>query len=152
MDHKKFEKDLQYYIDDEGKQRVERETPICDFCCGDPEEFPIKWSYPTGEMPIDLSGPICASDDNWGACDECHKLIKHMTETWSDRTPLMARIIRVQFERFSPNGMKDFVEMEMLDQVKFISDLNNLLHQWHKARLGPPFPEGEFDPKTGEML
>lgn len=45
---------------------------VCDFCLAPAPA----WEYPCGPVPIAGVGPIGASEDEWGACDECHRLIE----------------------------------------------------------------------------
>lgn len=56
------------------RARVRRtdNVEVCDFCL---IEGPT-WDYPAGEMEIVGHPLINRSDDEWGACDECHDLIE----------------------------------------------------------------------------
>lgn len=126
------------YTDAEGKNRVGRKTPICDFCCGDPEEFPIRWSYPVGFMPINLGGVMTRSDDDWGACAECHALIEQLPRS---RAALLARIVTVQFDTYAPD-----TEISASDMTRLLSNLAVHIANFEAARLGPAVPEEEFQP------
>lgn len=44
---------------------------VCDFCLAPAPA----WEYPCAPVPI-AGYLIGASDDEWGACDECHRLIE----------------------------------------------------------------------------
>jgi hypothetical protein len=57
-----------------GKKRVVLKggQTVCDFCLAPNPE----WSYPCQEVDIIGHAVINRSDDDWGACDECHALIE----------------------------------------------------------------------------
>jgi hypothetical protein len=133
-----YRADLFKYEDAEGKQRVGRHTPICDFCSGDPEEFPIRWSYPVGPMPVNLGGVITRSDDDWAACAECHALIEQLPKS---RSQLIARIVTVQMDTYAPGAT-----MKRSDMAELIARLALHLVRFENARLGPAESESNFEP------
>lgn len=49
-----------------------RGEPMCDFCL---LRGPT-WEYPATLMPLKGHPLVDATDDEWGACDECHDLIE----------------------------------------------------------------------------
>lgn len=83
------------YMDAEGKMRARwREGEVCDFCM---TPNPT-WEYPAGEVEITVNPVITNSDDSWGACDECHKLIEA-----GDMEALAVRSDSVQRALHPPN-------------------------------------------------
>lgn len=61
-----------HYLGDQGEHRVMGHDEVCDFCCVQPPT----WEYPAAEMEIVGHPEMDASDDEWGACDDCHALIE----------------------------------------------------------------------------
>ena len=57
-------------IEDDG--HLQTDVPICDFCLG-PNPT---WEYPAVDMPIKGHPFIDRTDDEWAACEECHRLLQ----------------------------------------------------------------------------
>lgn len=143
-----FEADVVKYTDPKtGERSLSRFDPICDFCCGDPKEFPIRWSYPAGLVPLVLQ-PAGAemSNDAWGACDECHALIEA-----GEYEKLADRCLEIQMQRFPVPALKAAQPKqreEILASVK--RDMLIQFEKFQAKRKGEAIPEDEFDPMTGE--
>lgn len=129
------------YTDTDGKRRVSRFTPICDFCCGEPDKHPIEWSYPAGEMAVVVSGAIDRSDDPWGACKDCHFLIER--DSWR---LLAKRSAAVQLKRFAGTEWR---ALSREQQEALTVPLEAQFALFRAARTGPP--TRDFDPHTGEQ-
>lgn len=119
--------DPEYKIerDAEGKLRATRidGVEVCDFCLA-PEP---KWEYPAADMEV-VSSIIDRSDDPWGACEECHRLLEA-----SDIDGLIARMVREQPIHYPPSSLLSYPEPE---QARLICRRNVL--RFMDARSGPP--------------
>lgn len=63
---------LRFYDGPDGKRRVERRKPLCDFCMDDN----VEWGFACTDEEVDLYSEIAQkSDDDWAACDTCKELI-----------------------------------------------------------------------------
>lgn len=127
------------YQAEDGTLRYDRFTPICDFCNGDPKDYPIEWSYDASEMSIELGGLFSMSDDAWAACEGCHELIEK--RDWDE---LAERCLKIQTARFGdllpvPNAW-ELTKIALIDHFKKFDD----------HRIGEAIPEAEFDPRTGK--
>jgi len=101
----------------------------CDFC-SDPA---IHWRYPAGNHILglyQLSGQILVTESigDWGACEECHRLIEN-----GDRLGLLRR--SVQNLGIQPLPLELFQE------------LGRIHTEFFAYRSGPPIPveKGAYD-------
>jgi hypothetical protein len=117
----------EFYTDPEAlhlRARLKGGVQVCDFCLkADPE-----WTYPAG--PVEIVGhPVYTdSDDDWGACDDCHSAIER-----DDIGHLVYRMVRLQ----PIHGHIHADELES-DEIRAAIALVNA-RRFMLARSGPPY-------------
>lgn len=117
--------EYKFYTDEDGKRRVglADEAEVCDFCL-----TPCPpWVYPAAPMEITAHPFITQSDTDWGACEECHRLIKA-----SNIERLVARCVRVQQEN-DPGKPGEYPPDEECAAI-----LRRQFLRFMDARNGPP--------------
>lgn len=111
-------------VADDGSARMLRTdgVEVCDFCL---TPNPT-WEYPAAPMEIVGHPLINRSDDEWGACDDCHRLIEaHKIGA------LVERLVKVQGEHQIGPG----VSLKPLPVARREARHNIL--RFMDARLGP---------------
>ena len=105
------------------RARLRSGEEVCDFCM---TPNPT-WDYPAGEMQITVHHVITNSDDNWGACDECHRLIE---ANYIDM--LVDRCIEVQMQLHPPGDTYTYPPIQAMR-----SRLKLHFRRFMSARTGP---------------
>lgn len=117
----------EHYLDDRGIERVRRRAggEVCDFCL---EPDPA-WTYPAALMEVIGHPVITHSDDEWGACDECHRLIEA-----HDLGGLVERTVTMQPRHHPPDPLVRYPPLPLFRRLA----RRNIL-RFMDARTGPPW-------------
>lgn len=138
MGYADFNEGIEIVTERDGTRHAQREPgkEICDFCCGDPEQFPIRWTYPTGLIVIAGHPVIDASCDDWAACDACHELIEK-----DALAALAARSLDVQIARFGPEHILGKATMSAAERAGALEHVQRHFTTWSAARTGDAYAD-----------
>jgi hypothetical protein len=119
------------YVDEHGDFRVERATPVCDFCLA-PNPA---WEYPAAPVHIVGHPEITDSDDEWAACEVCHALI-----AGSRVGQLVERMVHQQRRNAPEGSIQDGAVLHYPSMAMSRRTCRHNVLSFFDARTGPPRP------------
>lgn len=114
-------------VDEHGRPVASTSQPVCDFCLA----LNPTWEYPAAPMPIQGHHTIDRSEDEFAACDECHRMIEQKSVG-----ALVERMVTEQRRHLTESGTAALFKPVPIHR----RESREILLRFFDARTGPPRP------------